>query len=155
MSNSLIIGLVVFFVIVFSIAMFIVFKVVKKNQSWFGIKPLVEFNANDINEEHKFTIDTSDKYVFCIVVKRDLKLVRPPLYKIDFNIYNDTGESLDLSKGITVFKQINGLNIREMNYVLAEFEATHVGNYSVKVMSDKGIYPTDRFFIRPKLSLIN
>jgi len=155
MSNSLIIGLVIFFVIVFSIAMFIVFKVVKKNQSWFGIKPLVEFNANEINEEHKFIIDSSGKYVFCIVVKRDLKLVRPPLYKINISIYNDAGELLDLKKGMTVFKQINDINIREMNYVLAEFEATDVGNYSVKIMSDKGIYPTDKFFIRPKLRLIN
>jgi len=152
MSKQLIIGLIVFGVFAFSLAMYIVFSLLQKNKEWFNLNPLITFTANELSERHEFYIDKVGKYVFCITVKRDLKLVRPALYKINFQISKENSKLVPLKTGLTVFKEINGMTFKEKNYVLAEFEISKPGQYYVLINGDKGVYPTDKFFIRPKLN---
>jgi len=153
MLKYIIIGSVVLFIAILIFVMSLVLSLVKKNKEWFNKKPQIQFTTKEIDKKQMFNVNQPGKYVFCVTVKRDLKLTRPPLRKINLVVSNDDNRTLDLSQGLFVYKKITGKNLKEINYVLAEFTIEKPGNYYIEVVGDKGTYLTDKFFIRPKLRL--
>jgi hypothetical protein len=155
MTKSVIIAMVAIGLLIFGIAMYFVSNILKKTDDWFSIPPLLEFAATDTTTRFDFEVEQPGQYVFCVVMKRDFKPVRPPLGKIDFSIQNRNKQTLNLKTGLMVWKQINSSNFKEMVYILAEFEVDQTGKHELTMNGREGTKPTDKFIIRPSVSFLN
>lgn len=154
MSKEIIVFLIFTGILSFSIAMFVLSKVLRKNKAWVSMNSLLEFSADQVDTSHFFRVTEIGEYGVYVIAKRNLKITRPPLRKIDFMILDEAKNPVSIRKGIPVFKEISGYNISEVIYAIGEFKVSNIGNYMIIINGDDGLESTDRLMIKIKLSTL-